>query len=126
MVVTATLRNEPGDSGRDGASRAIVAEAKVRDYLLSSEHPVGRFKARVFAAVGYRRDAWERFRDDLLALAIAIDVTQTRNDQFGQRFIGTETLISPAGTALPVHTVWLIPSQGDPPRLITAYPESAL
>lgn len=50
------------------ANSAIVDEAKVRDYLLSPEHPVGRFKARVFVAVGYRRQAWQRLRDDLAAL----------------------------------------------------------
>lgn len=108
-----------------GASRAIVDEAKVRDYLLSPEHPVGRFKARVFAAAGYNRDSWERLRHDLLALAIAIDVTETTNDRFGARFVGTGTLIGPVGKPLPVVTVWLISSQGDPPRLITVYPESA-
>ncbi|HKH48502.1 MAG TPA: adhesin, partial [Thermoanaerobaculia bacterium] len=42
-----------------GADRAIVDEAKVRDYLLSSEHPVGRFKAAFFANVGYTRQDWE-------------------------------------------------------------------
>jgi hypothetical protein len=35
-----------------------VDEQKVRDYLLSPVHPVGRFKARVFAALGfYARNA---------------------------------------------------------------------
>jgi hypothetical protein len=35
------------------AERAIVEAAKVRDYLLSSTHPVGRFKAPFFARLGY-------------------------------------------------------------------------
>jgi hypothetical protein len=35
------------------ADRAIVPEAKVRDYLLSNAHPVGRFKAVFFIALGY-------------------------------------------------------------------------
>ena len=30
-----------------GAQRAIIDAAKVRDYLLSPEHPVGRAKARL-------------------------------------------------------------------------------
>lgn len=30
------------------AEQAVVEPAKVRDYLLSSAHPVGRFKAVVF------------------------------------------------------------------------------
>jgi hypothetical protein len=31
------------------SERAIVDEAKVRDYLLSPSHPVGRFKAAFFS-----------------------------------------------------------------------------
>ena len=38
------------------ADAATVDDAKVRDYLLSPEHPVGRFKARVFRSAGYRRE----------------------------------------------------------------------
>jgi hypothetical protein len=33
-------------------SQAVVEERKVRGYLLSRSHPVGRFKARVSAALG--------------------------------------------------------------------------
>jgi hypothetical protein len=38
-----------------GAEHAIVDAAKVRDYLLSHEHPVGRFKAVFFEAFDYTR-----------------------------------------------------------------------
>ena len=107
------------------ADRAIVDEAKVRDYLLSTEHPVGRFKARVFAAAGYRRDAWQQLCRDLVALAGAIEVTPAAPDAYGRRYVGTGTLAGPAGRPLPIVTVWLIPSEGEPPRLITAYPGGA-
>jgi hypothetical protein len=103
------------------AENAVVDDAKVRDYLLSPEHPVGRFKARVFRAAGYERHDWARLRDDLRALAQTLDVAPATPDPFGQRFVGTGLL--PAGArSLPVLTVWLIPSEGAPPRLITAYP----
>jgi hypothetical protein len=69
------------------AASAIVDEAKVRDYLRSPEHPVGRFKARVFRAAGYERDNWQRLRDDLLALARSVDVSPTSVDEFGRRFV---------------------------------------
>ena len=104
------------------AEHAIVDEAKVRDYLLSSEHPVGRFKARVFRAAGYDRDNWQRLRDDLIALATSVDVSPTTADEFGRRFVGTGALATPNGLPLPVTAVWLIPSGADSPRLITVYP----
>jgi hypothetical protein len=52
----------------DGAE---IDAAKVRDYLLSEAHPVGRFKAAFFVALGYSTDHWELLRDDLLTLARA-------------------------------------------------------
>jgi hypothetical protein len=33
-----------------GSEHAVIDAAKLRDYLLSYEHPVGRFKAAFFAA----------------------------------------------------------------------------
>ena len=51
------------------AALATVDPAKVRDYLLSPAHPIGRFKATVFFALGYTREDWPRLRDDLLAHA---------------------------------------------------------
>jgi len=106
--------------------RAVVEDAKVRDYLLSPDHPIGRFKARVFNAVGYWHEGWQRLRDDLIALAAALDAELAQTSQLGQRWVGTGQLRGPAGLLLPVVTVWLIPSEGAPPRLITAYPASAL
>lgn len=108
------------------AEHAIVDEAKVRDHLLSPEHPIGRFKARVFRAGGYERDNWRRLRDDLLALARSADVSLASADKFGRRFVGTGLLPAPNGRPLPVTAVWLIPSETESPRLITAYPAGPL
>jgi len=38
------------------AEHAVVDPAKLRDYLLSPEHPVGRAKARYFTALGFASD----------------------------------------------------------------------
>ena len=35
-----------------------VEDAKVRTYLLSSSHPVGRFKARFFRSLGFTEENW--------------------------------------------------------------------
>jgi len=39
--------------------RVEIDPAKIRDYLLSSTHPVGRFKAPFFAALGYTEKDWQ-------------------------------------------------------------------
>jgi hypothetical protein len=106
------------------AERAIVDASKVRDYLLSSEHPVGRFKARVFGAVGYNQRDWSRLQRDLFALAMTMEVELTASDEHGRRFAGTGNLAAPNGWLLPVTTIWIIRSGEAAPRFVTAYPGS--
>ena len=45
------------------ADRAEIDPAKLRDYLLSFTHPVGRFKARFFNALGYIAAEWQTLED---------------------------------------------------------------
>lgn len=52
-----------------GVEHAVVEPAKIKDYLLSNVHPVGRFKAVVLFALGYKAEEWELLRDNLLELA---------------------------------------------------------
>ena len=47
------------------AEHAIIDLEKLRDYLLSHEHPHGRFKARFFNALGFRSDQWQELESVL-------------------------------------------------------------
>lgn len=49
--------------------RAQVPTEKVRGYLLSPSHPVGRFKARFFESLGYTLDNWEALSEALREVA---------------------------------------------------------
>jgi hypothetical protein len=51
------------------ADQAIIPQSKVRDYLLSLTHPIGRFKAVFFRALGYKPEQWRRLQMDLLRIA---------------------------------------------------------
>ncbi len=105
------------------AERACIDPAKVRDYLLSSFHPVGRFKAVVFQALGYRTEEWEKLRDDLLALARTAEAVLGQRSTFGQKYEVSGTLRGPSGREARVTCVWLVPVDGEVPRFITAFPE---
>ena len=102
--------------------RAVVEPTKVRDYLLSREHPVGRFKAAVFEAVGYRRDAWERLQTDLLTAAGVSEAVLKQTTLHGQKFEVPAILSGPAQRNLSVITVWFVRRGEDFPRFVTAYP----
>ena len=104
------------------ADRAVVKPAKVRDYLLSPEHPIGRFKAAFFRAVGYTADQWEVLRIDLQAIAQSGDAVASEAGPFGQKFEVRATLTSPSGRTAQVTTVWIVRTGEDTPRLVTAFP----
>jgi hypothetical protein len=69
------------------AERAIIEADKLRGYVLSSAHPVGRFKAAFFQRLGYSAENWEAFEWSLRELILSQDVAQVEESQYGQKFI---------------------------------------
>ena len=102
--------------------RAHIDPAKVRDYLLSAFHPVGRFKSVVFEALGYKAEEWEVLRDDLLALARTTEAVPGQPSAFGQKYEVSGTLRGPNGREAEFTCVWLAPNDDGAPRFITAFP----
>jgi len=94
----------------------------VRDYLLSETHPVGRFKAAFFLALGYSAERWDLLRDDLLVLARGGDAVPGRPSPFGRTLLVDGILTTPSGRSVAVRTVWIVRPAEDVPRFITAYP----
>ena len=70
------------------ADRAVVEIEKLRDYCLSSSHPRGRHKARVFVtALGITADDSEELKQAILSAVITEEATPTERDEYGQRFV---------------------------------------
>ena len=109
-----------------GAERAVVDPAKVCDYLLSPEHPVGRSKARFFATLGFTRDGWPALRDALLAHARTGEAALGAASPFGQKYVVRGIIRGPGGREATVETVWIVLAGEDAPRLVTAYPGDAV
>ncbi len=105
------------------ADQAVVEKAKICDYLLSSVHPVGRFKARVFLSLGYTLEAWTRLRDDLLHYERSGVVERIESSAYGMRVMIKARLEGPNGTSKQFRTIWLISDHSNQPRLITAFSE---
>jgi len=102
--------------------RAVVSEAKVHEYLLSSSHPVGRFKAVFFIGLGFSSNHWELLRDALLAIARSGEVVPGQQSAFGQKFEIHATLRGPSGQEAEIVTVWMIPTGHDIAHFVTAFP----
>ena len=104
------------------AEAATVDPAKVRDYLLSKSHPVGRFKEPVFAALGYTQDRWQTLSDDLVALTKRETALPGQPSEHGKKFEVSGKLTGPNGRTALFKTVWIIRFDDPAPRFITAHP----
>jgi hypothetical protein len=104
------------------AERAVIEPAKIRDYLLSTSHPVGRFKAPFFSSLGYTNANWRRLVEDLRDLALTGDAELGRDSPYGQKYEIRGTLRGPLGRSAEVLTVWIILFGRDVPRFVTAFP----
>jgi hypothetical protein len=104
------------------AERAIVAQSKIVDYLLSLSHPDGRGKARFFLSHGFSPDDWEVLARALRDNAVAHRVTAAEHTAFGTRYVVEGQLVAPDGRTPRVRVVWFIRTGSEIPELVTAYP----
>jgi len=105
-----------------GADRAVIDAEKVRDYLLSHEHAIGRFKAPVFEALGFSGAEWPALQLALHALAATSSATLVETSRFGQKYRLTGTLQGRSGRQAVIVTIWIRRAGEDFPRFVTAYP----
>jgi len=104
-----------------GADRVQVDDLKIRGYLLSPTHPVGRFKARVFAAAGFGESTAELFVSEIRRIAASGEVEGIEDIEFGRKYTVPGELRGPAGVVR-VLTVWIQKPDQAAPRLVTVHP----
>jgi hypothetical protein len=107
------------------ADQAIVEPAKLRDYLLSRSHPVGRFKAAFFLRLGYSAEGGDQLEADLRSQHLSCDATLDPPTPYGQKYVIRATLVGPGGRSAEVVSVWVVRRGEDTPRFVTAYPGAA-
>lgn len=101
--------------------RAIIDPLKLHGYLLSHSHPLGRFKARFFSALGFAAEQWGILEQALRTQHLPHDSTPGPVEAHGQSHTIRAMLTGPAGGA-PVVSVWFIRTGEDVPRFVTAFP----
>ena len=101
--------------------QAFIDVAKLRDYSLSSTHPEGKHKARVFAAaLGIGAPETEWLLGQLRQAAIKFDCVMGSRDEFGQRYIMDFTA-DVGGKTARLRAVWNLRPAENFPRLVTCY-----
>ena len=103
------------------ADNAVIPAEKLRDYLLSSSHPVGRFKTVFFRALGYTGGDWERLEADIRSI-LTNDAAVGEQTDYGQKLEVRGSITGPADRSAEIVTGWIILKGESIPRFITAYP----
>jgi hypothetical protein len=103
------------------AEHAVIAEEKVRDYLLNASHPNGGSRAVWFAGIGYTSDNWQDLASDLLQLGRTSEDFIAKSSPFGVKYEVSGVLGRPGYRPALVQSVWIV-EENDWPRLVTAYP----
>ena len=101
---------------------AYIPRAKLKGYLLSDSHPVGKAKARFFHRFGYDESTIERLESDFINIAQSHDVTEVATTAHGTKYIMDGFLNTPIGRQVLVRTVWIVDAGQDRPRFVTAHP----
>lgn len=118
-----TLSNSPWFVMRlPGANKARVDPSKVRDYLLSRQHPFGRSKAAIFEWIGYRQSDWRRLQRDLVEAATANTARLQKETEHGSVYEIHVMLKGPGGRVASITTIWIVRTGEDFPRFVTAFP----
>src|SRR5258706_11692230 len=101
--------------------RAIVDEAKLRDYCLNEAHARGKHKARLFRTrLGITVLQVELLRNAILRAAKTEDANPGDSDQYGDRFSVDFEMTGPSGRAR-VRSAWIILAGEAFPRLAGCY-----
>lgn len=106
------------------AERAEIDPEKLHGYLLSLAHPVGRFKARFFTALGYSADDWQTLEADLRIQHLSQDAEPGVPTPHGQPFVIRAILKGPNGQSAEVVSVWFVRLNAVP-HFVSAYPGGA-
>jgi hypothetical protein len=101
---------------------AIIPAEKIRDYLLSESHPIGRYKAAFFCRLGFEQSQWQQLESALRGL-LQSDVTGSDVTEHGHKYLTVGTIVGPAGQSAKVVAIWIILASEQVPRFVTAYPE---
>ena len=104
------------------AEDAIVDIEKIRDYLLSTERPIGRFKAAFFWTLGYSHEQWEQLESDIRGFHTSEDVSEVVESRYGKKYIIRANLKGPNGEEAALVSVWIVLNDEELPRFVTAYP----
>jgi hypothetical protein len=100
---------------------AILADAKIAQYLLNDAHPQNRGKAKFFMLFGFTLANWQELKKALLDHPHNNLVVGQTTFQYGEMYEVSCAIASPDSRNPCVRSFWAIEPPGADPKFITAY-----
>ena len=104
------------------ANEARIDPRKLRDYVLNTEHTIGKYKATFFVEIGYSADNWQKLESDIREQHLSQPAEPGQESPFGRKYTITAPLRGPQGEVRQVATIWIIRPNNDFPELVTMVP----
>jgi hypothetical protein len=101
--------------------KAEVVTEKIQDYLLSSTHPIGKAKAAWFAVLGFSSSEPDLLKSEILKIG-KLEARLLEKTVYGQKYGIVGTITGPNGKSGNIMTVWIVRSNENFPRFVTAFP----
>ncbi len=101
---------------------AYVTRSKLKDYLLSESHVVGRSKAKFLRLFGFNISNIVLLEKGLIKIAQTHEIREVILTPHGKKYIIDGLLNTPVNRFVKVRTVWIVDKNQDKPRFVTAYP----
>lgn len=102
--------------------KAYIPLLKIKDYLLSETHPIGKSKAKLLRSLGFNETNIGLLKQGLLSIAHGEDVKEAVSSMHGVKYVIDGLIQTPAGETVKVRTIWIIDKGQTHPRFVTTYP----
>ena len=102
--------------------KAYIPLSKLKDYLLSETHSVGKSKAKLLRSLGFNEMNVNLLKESLMAIAHSENVKEAISSPHGVKYIIDGLLRTQAGGSIIMRTVWIIDKGHERARFVTAYP----
>lgn len=102
-------------------STAIIAESKIKKYLLSKRKR--NDKSRWLAEAGYKPDNWHELENDLRTQLLSLDAVFIEETNYGRMYEIKGILTGPNGNTLPVRSIWMVEHESKLIKFITMFPD---
>lgn len=101
---------------------AYIPSLKLKAYLLSETHSVGRSKAKFLRSMGFNESNVDLLKQGLLSITNYEEVKEAISSPHGIKYIIDGSIQTPIGSFIRIRTVWIIDKEQERPRFVTAYP----